>query len=504
MAYKNKYQRQKQQYSTDGGSTWIDVSPANYRRGRLIEEASEDCNTVEWREVTGSWFCIEFEETIYRWVDSGTYDCVIGDKYPIEKEQVSHNGGSSWEDTGETRQGKVIRNSEDCPIDYDNEYLTIEIMSDTATISTTYNSLEYKIDNGEWQTYNGSIKGTLGQKIQWRGHLTAVNSNVFSVSNNSQIKTFGNINSVYDYDNFTDNCYNYFQFFNYNNKLIDAENLILPATVMSQSAYKCMFQGCKNLVTPPELPSTTLANDCYSQMFKGCTSLTTATQLPATVMAQGCYYQMFGNCTSLTTAPVLPATTLADGCYYQMFGNCTSLTSAPQLPATTLAADCYQGMFQNCTNLTTAPDLPATTLAEYCYSNMFWHCISLTNVPLELPATTLYQYCYYGMFKDCTSLTTAPVLPAITFENGNKYAIYAYYDMFSGCSSLNYIKAMFALIPDNYTISNFTNSWVYKVAATGTFVKNGGATWNEIGKDGVPRNWTIQYDGSDNTRRIAI
>lgn len=496
MALKNKYQRQRQQYSNDGGMTWLDVSPANYRRGRLIEEGSSDCNTIEWREVLGSWFCIEFAETVYRWIDSGTYDCAVGDKYKIEKEQVSNDGGETWEDTGETRQGEVIRNDAECPIDYDNEYLTIEIMSDTATISTTYNSLEYKIDNGEWQTYNGSIKGTLGQKIQWRGHLTATNSNVFSVSNNSQIKTFGNINSVYDYDNITDNCYNYFQFFNYNDKLIDAENLILPATVMAQSAYKCMFQGCTALTTAPVLPATTMAIDCYSQMFKGCTSLTTAPQLPATVMAQGCYYQMFGNCTSLTTAPVLPATTLANGCYVEMFGNCTSLTSAPQLPATTLAADCYQGMFQNCTSLTTAPDLPATTLAEYCYSDMFWHCISLTNVPLELPATTLYQYCYYGMFKECSSLVTAPVLPATTFENGNEYAIYAYYNMFRGCSSLNYIKAMFALIPYNYTISNFTGSWVYNVAASGTFVKNGGATWNEIGKDGVPANWTIQYDGS--------
>ena len=60
MALKNKYQREKQQYSNDSGRTWIDVSPANYRRGRLIEAGSDDCNTVEWKEVTGSWFCIGF------------------------------------------------------------------------------------------------------------------------------------------------------------------------------------------------------------------------------------------------------------------------------------------------------------------------------------------------------------------------------------------------------------------------------------------------------------
>ena len=55
---------------------------------------------------------------------------------------------------------------------------------------------------------------------------------------------------------------------------------------------------------------------------------------------------------------------------------------------------------------------------------------------------------------------------------------------------------MFASIPDNYTIRNFTADWVYNVASTGTFVKNGGATWNEIGKDGVPSGWTVVYDGA--------
>lgn len=496
MALKNKYQRQKQQYSTDGGSTWFDVSPANYRRGRLIEEASEDCNTVEWREVLGSWFCIEFEETVYRWVDSGTYDCVIGDKYPIEKEQVSHNGGSSWEDTGETRQGEVIRNSADCSIDYDDEYFTIEVLTETATIYSNVNGLEYRIDNGEWHTYENGIEATLGQKIQWRGHMTSSNYNVFSTNNDAQIRAFGNINSLYDYDSITDNCYNYFKFFYQNDNIIDVENVILPATTLAQSAYKCMFTGCSNLINTPELPATTLAIDCYSQMFKGCTSLTTAPVLPATTMAQGCYYQMFGNCTSLITPPALPATTLANGCYMQMFANCTSMTSAPTLSATTLADSCYNGMFQGCSSLTTAPALPATTLAEYCYSEMFWHCTSLVNVPLELPALTLYRYCYSKMFKECTNLTTAPVLPATTFENANDqsgYAIYCYRSMFEGCTNLNYIKMMVVNIPDNsdYNIRAFMSDWVYGVAADGLFIKNVNATWDEIGVDGVPRGWII-------------
>ena len=505
MALKNKYQKEKQQYSVDGGLNWVDVSPARYRRGRLLEIGSEDCNTVEWREVEGSWFCIEFAETIYRWVDSGTYDCLLGDKYIIEKEQVSRDGGSTWTDTGETRDGEIIRDSEDCStIDYENEALTIEVMSDTATIYSNYSGLEYKIDNGEWQLYNGAIEATLGQKIQWRGHLTNA-KRVFSVSNNKQIRVFGNINSVFEYDTLTSTCYNCSNFFDGNDNLIDAEHLILPATTLIQSAYKCMFVSCHNLVTPPTLPATTIAIDCYSQMFKFCTSMTTAPALPALTMEQGCYYQMFGACSSLTTPPALPATTLAAGCYMQMFQQCTNMTSAPALPALTMEEDSYEGMFKECYALATAPALPATTLAEYCYRSMFESCINLVNVPSTLPATTLAEYCYYQMFKKCTSLTTAPVLPALTFVGTgfNNVANYAYSEMFKYCSSLNYIKMMIVDIPSGYQWLNFTSDWVYGVAHYGTFVKNGGAMWDEIGFNGVPGSWTIQYDGSG-TRWVTV
>lgn len=503
---KNKYQKQIRQYSVDGGLTWNNVVPEESRRGRLIEEASPDCNPIEWREVTGAWFCVEFDEE-YRWVQSSSYECHIGDKYLEEKEQVTYDG-TTWTDTGRTRAGETIRNSQDCPIVYEDEALTLEIMSDTATIYSNINSLEYKVDNGEWQQYNGGIEATLGQKIQWRGHLTETNGNVFRST--GDIRVFGNINSVYDYDNFTTNCYDYFQFFYQNDDVIDAEHLILPATTLTQEAYKCMFSGAVNLVTPPALPATTLAIDCYSQMFKGCSSLTSAPQLPAMTMQEGCYYQMFAGCTSLATPPALPATTLADGCYCQMFFSCISLTSCPSLPAMSVPVDAYNGMFKNCTSLVSAPELPATTLSNFCYSEMFYHCLSLTTAPSILPATTLAEYCYNWMFKE-TAITTAPVLPATTFENADCWdgvARYCYNDMFRGCSNLTYIKMMLVDTPigqssqSAWSLRSFTADWVRGVAASGTFVKNGGAMWNEVGVDGVPSGWTIQYDG--NLRWVVI
>ena len=106
--------------------------------------------------------------------------------------------------------------------------------------------------------------------------------------------------------------------------------------------------------------------------------------------------------------------------------------------------------------------------------------VELINVP-NLLATTLANYCYASMFNGCTSLTTAPELPATTLANG------CYYSMFQGCTNLNYIKAMFTTTPSD----TYTNSWVYGVSATGTFVKNSQATWIITGNYGIPSGWTV-------------
>lgn len=42
----SKYHREKKQISTDGGSTWTDVSPKDTRRGSLWESCSSDCGCI--------------------------------------------------------------------------------------------------------------------------------------------------------------------------------------------------------------------------------------------------------------------------------------------------------------------------------------------------------------------------------------------------------------------------------------------------------------------------
>lgn len=56
-------------------------------------------------------------------------------------------------------------------------------------------------------------------------------------------------------------------------KLVTAENLCLPSTILAACCYQEMFRACSLLNIAPKLPATTLGNFCYSAMFRGCTSL---------------------------------------------------------------------------------------------------------------------------------------------------------------------------------------------------------------------------------------
>lgn len=330
------------------------------------------------------------------------------------------------------------------------EYLTFDIISGgTIYWKTTDNSftktISYSKDNGAtWNSITPTESGTSisvesGDEIMFRGNNSAysnamLKNNRFSSSTGTKFNVRGNIMSLIDSNGFATaetltNSYTFYNLFSGCKGLVSAENLILPATTLTDSCYRDMFDECSSLTTAPALPATTLADMCYLAMFFSCTSLTTAPELPATTLASKCYYSMFNSCSSLTTAPVLPANTLMQECYRFMFNDCTSLTKAPELPATILVDGCYASMFKGCSSLTTAPVLPATTLVENCYR-----------------------------------------------------------EMFQGCTNLNHIKCL----ATDISASSCTYSWVRNVAQTGTFVKNASMTsWTE-GISGIPEGWAVE------------
>ncbi len=357
------------------------------------------------------------------------------------------------------------------PHDYSKDYFTIEALEDGnvyfkyLSFAPTANQryIEYSKDNGTTWSRTTNVDNTqvvmtipllTGEKALVRGDNDAFGTyddgsfGFYGSCFYSDIKfnASGNIMSLLHGDNFINGAqvleyeYTFLNLF-YDGyaqwtgvdpaecMIVNAKNLILPATELTDMCYCKMFMSCTSLKTAPELPATTLASYCYTSMFEGCASLTTAPSLPATTLAYSCYSSMFSNCTLLTAAPELPATTLTESCYEGMFYGCSSLIVVSELPATTLANFCYSGMFYGCSSLTTAPALPATTLASSCYSSMFSGCNSLTTAPV-LPATTLAPGCYNSMFIGCTLLTTAPALPATTLTES------CYSEMFRNCTSL--------------------------------------------------------------------
>lgn len=456
MANNNcKFYKVVRQVSYDNGSTWVNIGET--QKGDLYEYDSAECGAV----------------TQYRWVDvTGAYTCEGTTKYQKTKRQVSTDGGTTWQDVSPAEYGKgdmIETESIDCGYDtaYSGQYLTFIAREDTAFQFRSWiyesgdrigkNSIYYSLDGGNTWTKHSNLDNSSnnwtpvvkkGNKILWKGNFTPNFCEPFdgdyqvlsfnnSFKSNGKFDVVGNVMSLYYSDNFRGktslaNTFGVFiGLFRDCDGLINANNMVLPATTLGERCYDDMFGDCSNLITFPVLPATTLANFCYDSMFDGCTSL--------------------------TTAPVLPVTNLSGAiwCYCTMFRGCTSLTTPPALPATSLARRCYQQMFENCTNLTTAPSLAATTLEEYCYGAMFRGCTSLTTAP-DLTAPTLVEGCYSAMFVEC--------------------------------SSLSHIKCL----ATNISASRCVSGWVDGVSSSGTFVKASSMNNWSTGVNGIPTNWTVQ------------
>ena len=239
-------------------------------------------------------------------------------------------------------------------IDYSKEYFTIEALEDGLTVQLSRNASEYRIDNGEWihlatNTATPSINS--GQKISFKITNPTISSSygIGTFTVNKAFNVEGNIMSLLYGDNFEgqidlsgkNNAFRYL--FQNCTTLKNAENLIIPATILANYCYNYMFSGCTSLITAPQLPATTLAYACYQYMFYGCTSLTEAPELPATTLASYCYQYMFYGCTSLTESPELLATTLADGCYQYMFNGCSKLNYIKMLATYISIRFCLMG-----------------------------------------------------------------------------------------------------------------------------------------------------------------
>ena len=286
-----KYQKTKKQYSTDG-TTWQDVSPAEYGKGDVIEYDSTDCGGG-----------CEDNYLTFEAVDGGTF------KFSGNSISYSLDNGSTW-----------------------------------TTLASDTNSPTVQAGN------NIMWKGNLTQTSGSIGRFSSTGR--FSVKGNIMSLLYGDnyASNLYIDENST-NVFG--SMFRDCTGLVNAGCLILPINTAFYCYFR-MFEGCSSLTTTPKLTANRYKARfyAYAYMFAGCSSITTAPAIPLySEFEEGSFYGMFSNCTSLVTAPALPSTNLSEWCYAAMFQGCTALTTAPELPATAPSWGSYAYMFKNCTSL---------------------------------------------------------------------------------------------------------------------------------------------------------
>lgn len=197
--------------------------------------------------------------------------------------------------------------------DYINQYLTLIPENDNACFIASYNSskqpsmkgFEYSIDGGSTWTElttgqsSRTVEVSKGSKVLFRASGLKTTNDELGVNGIGNIKclyrqegrdyepcTFkaeGNIMSMVYGDSFNEEVYkngvfykkytvipNNAQFVGFfqESKITDAENLVLPATTLTEFCYRKMFMYADALVKAPTLPALELKRGCYEKMFE--------------------------------------------------------------------------------------------------------------------------------------------------------------------------------------------------------------------------------------------
>lgn len=263
----------------------------------------------------------------------------------------------------------TISVSQEAYADYASQYFTMEILSAgtisfkagaSATTASKRRTIQYSKNNGTWNSITSTTGGTrfsvaAGDIIRFKGTNTTYSTKSASTYSNTfagttaKVKVYGNIMSFVAGDNFQtaktfSSTYVFRSLLSFSG-VMDAENLILPATALTEGCYLGLL-GDTKITIAPKLPATNLAKSCYWNIFLRCSDMVTPSELPATTMKESCYRAMYYG-TSITTAPDLPAATLATACYNQMFDQCNRLNYIKCLATNISASNCCANWTRN-------------------------------------------------------------------------------------------------------------------------------------------------------------
>ena len=326
-------------YSIDGNGTMPKV---------IHTSQDPECGDIPWQyrwvnmDINKNYICDECYSYPDRTISGCPY-CIGNNRYRDVFNQVSYDSGETWESVS-TATTLYEENSENCGYvsPYKNQYFTMHFITSQQLHfhSSASGDIYYSLDSGStWiqSDYPPVVKA--GQRIMWKGNKIPLTSGITGIGRfvmgvddkestyegDAEIELEGNIMSLLYGDDFADktdlsdfSCA-FVGLFEDLVWVVNAENLILPATTLASYCYWAMFAGCNNLKkTPKKLPATTLSDWCYANMFMGCSKITKAPSLYATTLVPHCYDSMFFACKSLNSiecyAEVTPETAI-NYCY---------------------------------------------------------------------------------------------------------------------------------------------------------------------------------------------
>ena len=167
-------------------------------------------------------------------------------------------------------------------VDYSSQYLTFVALED-GTFSFTQDGIYYSLDDGNtWTALERNTQTptvTAGNKIMWKGNLPNLSTHynhigvgTFHSTGNCRCDVEGNVMSIIAGDDFTQaTTLTDFHFVHllmvY---VVNAKNLVLPATTLGQCCYLEMFET-EYLLNEPMIPDSLVPLNSYycAGMFCG-------------------------------------------------------------------------------------------------------------------------------------------------------------------------------------------------------------------------------------------
>ena len=338
-----------------------------------------------------------------KWEFVGNYTCVDNDKYKVEEEFISYDGGTTWTKTGQTKLGEMVESGSTwCS---SGSVVYSWVLTDRYQCGDDEEQVDYR-----WVVIDGEYTCDGFDKVTKEKEQKSINGGAWTdVYEDGQLVT--RAGSTVIEHNSSDCGYSDFKF-----KALDAQNNAYSAECGSSSI---LTTGDTHVHTPLMDIVSAQIGTCVTEIgayamrdFEYITAVT----MPTTVTKIGTFG--FEQEQRLRTINLTNVTSIGSYGFY----NCWALNNI------TLNSNCVLGSncFENCKSLTNI-NIPTTYNYTTIGDRTFRNCSGLTEVTIPANISSIGDMAFYG----CTSLqyivckgTTPATLGFNTLTNTNECPIF--------------------------------------------------------------------------------